>query len=536
MTYIFYNFAGKMKVLTAHQMRELDKFTILDEPVTGLDLMERASMAVSEELMRRWGVDTRFVVFAGPGNNGGDALAVSRMLVRNGYCVEVYLINVGGRLSADCHANWLRLTEMIAPNVDMVEDGGDATAGEDVVTQCDRLVLHEVKQGFDFPRLKDDDIIIDGLFGTGLSRPIDGGFASLTCAINTCGCRIVSIDMPSGLMSEENTYNDMRKVVRATLTLTMHRPKPAQLLDGNLPYVGELVVLPIGLSAEREAAIVTAYNITEEDGVRKMLRHRPLYAHKGMMGHALLVAGSRGMAGAAIMAARACLRGGVGKVTVATASVNVLPLQATVPEAIVHALGGPLPDDFTDRFQAIGIGPGMGVSENGGTMLHIMRNCTMPMVIDADAITLIGKHREWLRHIPKDSILTPHPIELDRIVGTCSDDWVRLSRARQLARDYHLHVLVKGHRSAVVMPTGDVWFNATGNAGMATAGSGDVLTGLLTALLAQGYPSGDALRLGVWLHGRAGDMAVMTVGSQEALIASDIVAHIGHAFKSLETR
>ena len=505
-----------MKVLTAPQMRELDQFTVQTEPLTSLDLMERASVGVVSELTRRWGRETRFVVFAGPGNNGGDALAVSRLLVGKGYSVETYLFNIKGVLSADCETNRVRLA-------------GIAGGGE----MRERLVFHEVQKGFDFPELRDGDVIVDGLFGTGLSRPLNGGFASLVRTLNSSGRTIVAIDSPSGLMSEDNTYNDKRSIVRAQLTLTMHRPKPSQLMADNEQFVGELVVIPIGLSEEGEAQIRTPYHITEREDVARLLRRRPRFAHKGMEGHALVVAGSKGMCGAAILSARACLRGGVGKVTVLTSGVNVLPLQVTVPEAIVQASGAVIDEQSLAPYQAIGIGPGMGLNDMSSVMLRVLRATQCPLVMDADALTLIGQHKEWLERIPSGTVLTPHVGELERIIGPQNDGWARLTKARELARNYRLHVLVKGHYSAVIDTVGDVWFNPTGNPGMATAGSGDVLTGLVTSLIAQGYPQGDALRVAVWLHGRAGDIALERVGSEEAVIASDIIDCIGEAYKEL---
>lgn len=497
-----------MKLLTARQMRELDKLTIEREPVESIDLMERASRAAHDEIVRRWGVETRFVVFAGPGNNGGDALAIMRMLLEDGYDAEAYVFNIRGELSLDCDTNLQRLLALQAN-------------------------VHVVEKGFDFPKIPRGAVIIDGLFGTGLSRSLSGGFAAVVKAINACGLPVVSIDMPSGLMAEENTYNDMRNVVRARLTLTMHRAKISQILPENDAFVGELVVLPIDLHSPSEAEFEVDAYITEEDEVKQMLRKRSPFSHKGTVGHAMLLAGSRGMAGAAIMAAKACLRTGVGKVTVVTAPVNLPVLQVAVPEAVVKFATGAVPGDFAFGYQAFGIGPGMGDGEANTFMLHLLRSADGPLLLDADALTLIGSHSEWLNRIPAGSILTPHPREFDRIVGTCPDSWQRLQRARALAAERNIYILIKGHYSACVFPTGKVYFNPTGNAGMATAGSGDVLTGVITALLAQGYPSGEALRLGVYLHGLAGDIALDAVGAEESVVATDIINYIGKAFNTL---
>ena len=503
-----------MKIFTSSQIKELDKYTIEHEPVKSIDLMERAARAVTSAICDRWTLDVPVVVFAGPGNNGGDALAVARMLVEGGYQVQTFLFNISGHLSADCAENRQRL-----------------------IDRKGRPMLTEVTQEFDPPRLEEGMLVIDGLFGSGLNKPLAGGFASLVKYINASPAQVVSIDVPSGLMTEDNTYNVRANIVRANVTLTLGQQKLSFLFPENQQFIGELHILDIGLSAEGITKIDAQYTMTTIDDVRPMLRPRNAFSHKGTMGHALLVAGSYGMAGAAVLAARACMRSGAGKVTVHTPRRNVPVLQTAVPEAVLHidreettfseATG-------TDDFQALGIGPGLGSAEQTTiAMIAQLRRATCPVVADADALNILSARHAWLMQLPKGIILTPHPRELDRLEGQCVDSYERLTKALQLAERLQGFVVLKGHYTAICMPDGRVAFNTTGNAGMATAGSGDVLTGIITALLARGYKQREACMLGVFLHGLAGDMAAQDIG-EESLIASDIIDYLPKAFLSIQ--
>lgn len=500
-----------MKILTGGQFRELDLYTIEHEPIASIELMERASRAVTNEILQRWPDDTgRVIVFAGPGGNGGDGLAVARMLAEAGRLVIAYLFNVKGKLNPDCATNRERLKE---------------TEGATLIEITSELI---------FPDLYPDDLVIDALFGTGLSKPLSGGFAMVVKRINQSRATIVSIDVPSGLMCEDNSYNDLKSIVQATLTLSIQLPKLAFMLAENQHFVGEFKLLPIGLSQEGLDGIKSYLWITEEAEVKALLRQRPRFAHKGTMGHALLVAGSRGMTGAAILAARAALRTGLGKVTVHVPNACLNILQISVPEAIIQI---DIDEDIissaidASNFQAIGIGPGIGQRRHTAAAVrsYIVQQ-TCPMVIDADALNILSENPEWLEDLPADCILTPHPRELDRLIGHCTNSFERMNRARQLAIDHHVFIVVKGHYSQICTPTGDVLFNPTGNPGMATAGSGDVLTGIITSLLAQGYLPAEAVQLGVYLHGLAGDLAAEDIG-EESLIASDIINYLPKVFK-----
>lgn len=502
-----------MKIFTSAQIHELDQYTIEHEPISSLDLMERAARALTQAIVTAWPATMPVVVFAGPGNNGGDALAVARMLAEKNYQVSVYLFNISGQLSAGCSANKKRLED----------------------SRHIRQFI-EVKEEFDPPQLEENMLVIDGLFGSGLNKPLAGGFASLVKYINASPSQVISIDVPSGLMTEDNTYNVRANIIKARQTLTIQQPKLSFLFAENQQFLGQVQTLDIRISREAIEKTEAQYTILEESDVRNRLLDRSPFAHKGQMGHALLVAGSYGMAGAAILAAQACLRSGVGKVTVNSPKRNIGILQASVPEAIIH--NGSEETIFTEavdteEYNAMGIGPGLGQSEQTAiALIAQLRRAQCPIVADADALNILANHRAWLQQLPKDIILTPHPKELDRMEGHSADSYERLIKARNLAERLQGIVLVKGHYTAICLPDGHILFNPTGNAGMATAGSGDVLTGIITGLLARGYKPQDACIVGTWLHGMAGDLAAQELG-EESLIASDIIRYLPRAFKRL---
>lgn len=503
-----------MKIFTSAQIKELDRYTIENEPIPSIDLMERAAKTLTRAITDTWNNSTPVIVFAGPGNNGGDALAVARLLGDLGYQVSVYLFNISGHLSEECAANKKRLIESKRTKA-----------------------FIEVIQEFDPPALEKGMLVIDGLFGSGLNKPLAGGFASLVKYINASHAEIVSIDVPSGLMTEDNTYNVRSNIIRADITLTLQQPKLSFYFPENQEFIGNLRVLDIRLSQEGINKIEANYTVAEEAEIRAMMKRRDPFAHKGQMGHALLIAGSYGMAGAAILAARACLRSGVGKLTIHTPKKNREILQIAIPEAVLQF--DPEETIFseatdTEDFSAMGIGPGIGQSETTAIpMITQLRRTTCPIVADADALNILASHRAWMQQLPKGIILTPHVKEFDRLEGHSADSYERLTKARHLAERLQGYVILKGHYTAICMPDGHVVFNPTGNAGMATAGSGDVLTGIITAFLARGYKPQDACVAGVYLHGLAGDLAARDLG-EDSLIAEDIIRYLSRAFKRLK--
>ena len=501
-----------MKIFTSAQIRELDKYTIENEPIRSIDLMERAAKALTQAIISEWSTSTPIVVFAGPGNNGGDALAVARMLLDYNYQVTTWLFNISSHLSEDCSTNKQRLAEK-RPKA-----------------------FIEVKDEFEPPRLEAGTLVVDGLFGSGLNKPLAGGFASLVKYINASPAQVVSIDVPSGLMTEDNAYNIRANIVRADLTLTLQQRKLSFFFPENQQYIGRLKVLDIRLSPQGIEKMEANYTLIEENDIRPLLLRRSPYAHKGNMGNALIIAGSYGMGGASVLATKACLRSGAGKVTAHTPKQNNVIMQVSIPEAIIQ-----LDRDETvfseavetEDYDALGIGPGLGTSEQTAAALFSqLRRSQCPTVVDADAINILAHHRAWIQQLPKGLILTPHPKELERLEGPSADSYERLTKACNLAERMQAFVLLKGHHSALCMPDGHVIFNSTGNAGMATAGSGDVLTGIITGLLARGYKQQEACLIGMYLHGLAGDIAVRDIG-EESLIASDLIHYLPKAFKKL---
>ncbi len=499
-------------IFTGARIKELDRYTIEHEPVSSIDLVERAAATWVYEFERLYTQQRRIIVFAGPGNNGADALCAARILGENGYSVDAFLFNVSGSLSPECNECRVRLLE---------------TSG---------IRLTEVVDNFIPPELSSQTVVVDGLFGVGLNRPLQGGFAKVVEFLNQSGAEIVSIDIPSGLFEEDNFGNNPNAIIRATHTLTFEYPKLSFLFSENADYVGKWKVLNIGLSVEGKQTIKTEYFLNTDFDISGIIRQRPRFAHKGTFGHALLIAGSRGKMGAACLAAKACLRSGIGLLTTHIPACGEAVMQTAVPEAMVHA------DEKTDIvcdyssplvFQAVGIGPGIGRAE--GTVLLVEKILSAPngpLVLDADALNIIAENRSWLDRLPINSILTPHSRELERLTTHCNTDYERLRQARFLACHHHVYVVLKGAFSATCMPGGMVVFNNTGNPGMATGGSGDVLMGIITGLLGSGYLPASACVLGNYIHGLAGDIYAGRY-SQESLIASDIIDNLGTAFRQV---
>ena len=502
-----------MKLLTTLQIRGLDKRTVEEENISPIDLMERAATALANAITHMFQQPRTFKIFAGPGNNGGDALAVARLLTGHGHKLEVYLFNPKGHLSDDCQTNAERLLDY--PEIQFTE-----------VTSHFAPV----------PLLK-SDIVIDGLFGSGLSKALDGGFAAVVKYINASPAMVISIDVPSGLMCEDNSYNIGENIIKADTTLTLQLPKLAFFFPENQKYLGEWFCLDIRLSQQGLDEAVSKYYVTNMDLVRPMLKTRNEFSHKGTYGHALLIAGSYGMAGSSVLAARSCMRSGVGLLTVHAPKCNNSILQTAIPEAMVHHdehehhFAMPL---NTQTYNAVAIGPGIGQHEDTENALHEQLETSIsPIILDADALNILASNKTWLPLVPKHSILTPHPKEMERLIGHCANGYERLIRAQELAERMQVNIILKGAWTAVITSDGVCRFNPTGNPGMATAGSGDVLTGVLLALMAQGYSPENAAIIGTYIHGAAGDLAAEEKG-ENGMIASDIIEKLPLVWKQLK--
>ena len=500
-----------IKIFETDKVKELDQYTIDNEPIDSIDLVERASVAFVNEFCHYFSKQSRVVVFAGQGNNGADALAVARLLQDEGYRVEVYLFNPTQNISLDCEINKQRL----------LVDG--------------KVRLIEVIEDFTPPILNEWDIVVDGLFGSGLNRPLSGGYAAVVQYINQSEATVVAIDIPSGLFGEDNSSNDSDSIICADYTLTFEFPKLALVLPENASFVGKWKVLPIGLHPKIVEKTETPYMMVTDEDLEGIIMERNTFDHKGIFGHALLIAGSKGKMGAAVISATACLRSGVGLLTVHLPERGEVILQTAIPEAMLSLDKN---KDFISNLpvvrdvSAVAIGPGLGVEELTLSVLeNLLKKCRQPLVLDADALNLIAGNIELLGLLPPHTILTPHPKEFDRMFGDSASGYERLHRASAAAIKHQLCIILKGAYTAICTLEGNIYINSTGNPGMATAGSGDALTGVILGLLAQGYSPETSAVLGVYLHGAAGDFALLN-NSEESLIASDIINMLGKAFKA----
>ncbi len=496
-----------MKLLTADQIHAWDSFTIQNEPISSYNLMERASSVFTDWFSTIYDTQRPILIFCGTGNNGGDGLAITRFLHYLRYDVGVYICRISKNETVD-----------FAKNLGKIQGLNSSILRGDIFEQNA------------FPIIPNNIIVIDAILGSGLTRPVTGYWASFFKYLNQSQVEIVSVDLPSGLFSDKHTEG---VAIKATRVLSFETPKLAFLLPENEPFVGDFEYKSIGLHQMFLESIEAKNVFVTPDFIQSFLKKRKKFDHKGTYGHALLVMGSSGMAGAAVLAARACMRSGVGLLTVQTPLCNRLILQISLPEAIVVADKNETElSQVIDcqSYSAIGIGCGIGKREKAAAVLRgYLEESNCPVVLDADALNILSENPEWLDIIPKNSILTPHPKEFERLFGKADNDFDRLELLRSKAKYLKINILLKGAHTVVADTEGCCYFNSTGNAGMATAGSGDVLTGIITGLLTQGYEPKTAAILGVYLHGLAGDLAAKRVG-QEALLASDIIENIGKAF------
>lgn len=503
-----------MKLFTTEEIRAIDRYTIEQEGVPSLELSERMAEGVADEISSRWRSNKPTMVFAGPGNNGADALGTARLLFERGFRPEVYLFNIGGdKLSADCTA-----------------------ARDRMLAEVPEIVFHEVRDRFSMPKITTNHLVIDGLFGSGLREELQGGFKSLVQYINDENATVVSIDLPSGMFGDWNPQIVNRNTIHATLTLAVQFPRISFFIPDNAELIGEWKVIDIGLSEKAMASAPPNFCLVEQRDVHRRLRHRKEFASKADFGSAILYAGSYGMMGAAILAARGALRGGVGKLTVNAPKCGYQILQSSVPEALFRHNRGEISivDIHPERdFSAIAVGPGIGTNElTVKAVEDFLASINQPVILDADALNCIALKPSILNTIPVLSILTPHAGEFDRLFGPQPSAEARLRKAIEMAKYYNILIILKGRYTAIVRPDGKVYFNSSGCPAMATAGSGDVLTGVLLSMLAQGYPAELASLIAVYVHGVAGEMAAAEQG-EYGVTAGDIADHIGKAIREI---
>lgn len=501
-----------VQILTAEQIRAWDAYTVRHEPITPLDLMERAATKCVRWIQQQAWSARRFQIFCGPGNNGGDGLAIARLLHEAGYAVAVFVAGVGGRRSDEFQTNLERLRTLTSVDLRLVSSPEN------------------------LPELTQSDVVVDALFGAGLNKPLEGIAAAVVERINASGCTVVSVDAPSGLFVDKATSGAV--VVHASYTLTFQCYKLGLLVQENARYLGKVVVLDIGLLPGFLTGVSPRVEFTDEETIGKIYKPRNRFAHKGSFGHALIAGGSFGKIGAVALAARACSSGGAGLTTVHVPKCGYAVLQVSVPEAMVIADEeephlASLPDDL-EKYSAVGVGPGMGTNPATQHLLSfLLRRYRKPMVVDADGLNILSQNKEWLPGLPALSVLTPHPKEFDRLFGAHTDSFARTATAQQKAAELNCIIVLKGHHTFVATPESTGYFNSTGNAGMAKGGSGDVLTGLITALLAQGYSPEHAAVLGVYLHGQAGDAAARK-HSMEALLPGHVIECFSDVFLGLQ--
>jgi hydroxyethylthiazole kinase-like uncharacterized protein yjeF len=496
-----------MKIFSAAQIRACDAYTIHASSISSLDLMERAALACAEQLMNRYSRDQLFVMLCGMGNNGGDGLALARILHHNGYGVKALVVKYGDEFSTDCFANLQRLQQIDPGLVSLMEPGSFIT---------------------DMPP---HIIIIDAIFGTGLNRPPEDWLAALFRQINELPNRKIAIDMPSGLSADSIPDDDI-VAIRADHTFSFQFYKRAFLHPESGVFAGQVTLLDIGLDATFIASTHTHYYTIDREHIAGLLRRREPFSHKGTYGTALIIGGSHGMMGAPLLAARAAARVGAGKVLTRVPGCGYQIMQSGLPEALCTVSGDRFINAMTGvESDAAGIGPGLGGEEmTVHAFTTFLDQCKQPLVLDADALNILALHPELLGKIPAGSILTPHPKEFERLFGKTVNSMMQVEQARFQSMRYNCHIVLKGRYTAVATPEGACWYNLTGNPGMATGGSGDVLTGMITGLLAQGYTPEAAALTGVYLHGLAGDLA-LTTQSAESLLAGDIIDYIGAAFR-----
>jgi hydroxyethylthiazole kinase-like uncharacterized protein yjeF len=500
-----------MKILSAEEIRLWDQYTIREEPVRSIDLMERAAVQCVDWLLSEYSDAGSFGIFCGKGNNGGDGLAIARILMEKNYPVTVHILEFGHKGTEDFQANLARLNKL---------------PGHDI---------HFIQGEEHFHSFPGNQVIVDALFGSGLNRELEGVTARLVQHINQSARPIVSIDIPSGLFADRSSKGAL--TVKARHTLSFQCYKPAFLFAENEEAIGEIHLLDIGLHAGFYYALNGRFELIDDMIIHTIHKPRKRFSHKGNFGHALLVAGSHGKTGAAVLAAKACLRTGAGLLTCHIPAASYTIMQTAVPEAMVitdpnEAFNTRTDEDLT-KYDTIGIGPGIGLATETKMLLReIFDTYRLPVVLDADALNLLSSQKDLYKLIPAGSILTPHPKEFERLFGETPNDFDRVLLCLKKAKELNCIIVLKGHHTFIATTDGRGFFNSTGNPGMATAGSGDVLTGILTGLLAQGYSSVEAAILGVYLHGRTGDIAAGEL-SMEAMVAGDLVNHLGAAFRSL---
>lgn len=505
-----------MKILSAQQIKAIDEFTIEQEPIKSIDLMERAAMACFRRLIRLLKPDDSIYIACGKGNNGGDGLAIARLLIENGFTCTAFVINHKEEFSSDAKINFVRLQSKHSSKVFEIQTVEDLQS----------------------KKINPNSVLIDAILGTGINKPVEGIIAEVIDYCNATFSKIVSIDMPSGLFADASSI-DNKYCIHASLTLTFQFPKLAFMFAENKSAVPEFELLDIGLN---EQGILNEksnhYYLTQND-ILSLLKTRHKFSHKGMYGHALLLAGSKGKSGAAIISSKACLRSGAGLLTVHSTKTVLGALLGTLPEAMsVEDTNTEFISevDKPEKYTAIAFGPGVGFEEETQMVLKkLLQYYSGNLIIDADGLTILSENKTWLNFLPPSTILTPHPKEFERLTEKFENEFERLKGLQQFSMKYNCIVILKDAHTAIAMPDGNVFFNSSGNPGLAKGGSGDGLTGILLGLVARGYSASQAAIIGTFIHGYAADLYALK-RSKESMLISDVIELLPKAFKELEKR
>lgn len=502
-----------MKILSAQQIKRADAFTIASEKIQSVDLMERAALAAADWIKFNFSKQQAFFVFCGHGNNGGDGIAISRLLIESGYTVKCIVANPSN-YSNDCNLNKKRLEQKFPGNVK-------------VITSI-----------VEFPDIPAGIVIIDALLGIGILGEPNGLYKDLILKLNSLQLPIVSIDVPSGLNCDDVTSHKTT-IIKATHTLCFQLPKFAFLFPETYELVGDWHILDINLSKEFIEQEPCKQFYVDTKFVKSIQKKRDKYSHKGTFGHGLLVSGSHGKIGASVLAAKSFLRSGAGLLTVMLPQCGYEIMQAAAPEAmtIMSGVNEINVDDLnTSNYKVIAVGPGIGTSQQvQKSVLKLIQSADAPLVLDADALNCISQNQHILEVIPKNSILTPHLKEFERLTHEATSDFHRHQLQVEFSVQHQVIVVLKGAHTCITSPSGESYFNSTGNTGLAKGGSGDILTGLIAGLVAQNYSPINAAIIGVYIHGLAADITKSKF-NEITMLPSDVVNHYAEAFDSLISR
>jgi len=499
-----------MKILTSNQMYQADQATIKNRPTRSIDLMEYAAMQCVDWLVTYLEKNNQSnYIFCGVGNNGGDGLVIARKLIQANFKVQTYIVKFSDKKSNDFNTNLKRLRDIDHCPIELVDSSK-------------------------FPIIEKNAIVIDAIFGIGLSRPPSGFVKKIIQAINSSDSIVIAIDIPSGLFAEK-TVIDPESIIRANHTLTFQNPKLAFYLPENKCYISDWALLGICLDKNFIDSLETVYKTISLEQIKTIYRPRDKYSHKGTFGHSLIIGGSFGKIGAVVLASQSALKIGSGLVTSYIPKCGYNILQTSNPEVMVEVDDEKYLQYFNYKTQpnVIGIGVGLGthIKTINGFGNFLKRN-SIPLVIDADALNILSKQKELLELIPKNSVLTPHPKEFERLVGSWKNDYEKLDLLLKFSKKHQIVVVLKGANSAIAYQN-KIYFNTSGNPALATAGSGDVLTGMITGLMAQNYNVLNASILGVYLHGKTADIAIRDDFTVETFIASDSMHFLPNAIKEI---